>query len=288
MKVGIVGLGLIGGSFALACRAGGHEVIGSDVNSLHRSKAIELGLIESACTLKELIAHVDMIVVAIPVDAIAKLLPSILDKISDQQMVVDLGSTKSKICNTVEGHRNRGRYLASHPLAGTEYSGPTAAFVDLYRGKKNIICERDRTDEDVLLKMQALFDQMELQCLYMSAADHDKHLAYVSHLSHVSAFTLGLTVLDIEKDEKQILNLAGTGFRSTVRLAKSSPQTWTSIFTENSSHLVTALEQYITHLVDFKDSIANENKANINLKIVKANKIAQVLNGIKIEDVIKQ
>jgi len=281
MKVGIIGLGLIGGSFALACKALGCTVIGLDNNPAHISKAKELGLVDKCCSLAELVDEVTLIVLAIPVEAIAALLPSILDKISNEQIVIDLGSTKGKICNAVNRHSKRGRYIAAHPLAGTEYSGPSAAFIDLFKGKKNIICEQDKSDKDALAEVQGLFAKMEVNCLYMSAEDHDKHLAYVSHLSHVSAFTLGLTVLDIEKDEKQIFNLAGTGFRSTVRLAKSSPQTWTSIFSENSYHLVTALEHYISHLTDFKEALENDNIKMINNKIVKANQIKSVLDGIE-------
>lgn len=280
MTIGIIGLGLIGGSIAKECRRAGHRVIGADASEMHKAQAIDMEVVDELMSVADLIAASDVIGICIPVDLIAEKLPVVLDMINLDQVVFDVGSTKSDICDAVRGHEKRSRFIAAHPLAGTEYSGPTAAIFDLYKGKKNIICEEDQTDDDALKKCLAIFDLMGMQSLFMNANDHDKHMAYVSHLSHISAFTLSLTVLDIEEDEKQIFNLASTGFESTVRLAKSNPKTWSSIFDKNSEHLSTALGSYIDHLSEFKRILDEGDKEKSIALLERANDIKRVLKGI--------
>lgn len=282
MKIGIIGLGLIGGSIAKECKLAGYEVLGCDHNPIHSEQALDFELVDKMVSLEELILEVDIIGLCIPVDLIAELLPKILDKIKWTQTVFDVGSTKKEICDAIRSHKKRSRFIAAHPLAGTEFSGPKAALVNLFRDKKNLICEEGLSDEDALKSALTIFDQLGMQSLFLHPNDHDKHMAYVSHLSHISAFTLALTVLDIEKDEKQIFNLASTGFESTVRLAKSNPATWSSIFDKNSEYLSDALGNYIKHLEAFKKVIDESDKTKSVELMERANDIKRVLNGIKL------
>lgn len=280
MTIGIIGLGLIGGSIAKECRRAGHRVIGADASDKHRAQAVDFEVVDEVMSVEDLIAASDVIGLCIPVDIIAEKLPLILDKIKWNQVVFDVGSTKSGICEVVKNHEKRSRFIAAHPLAGTEYSGPTAAIFDLFKGKKNIICQEGMSDEDALRKVVDVFNLLGMQSLFMQADDHDKHMAYVSHLSHVSAFTLSLTVLDIENDEKQIFNLASTGFESTVRLAKSNPKTWSSIFENNSEYLSKALGSYIDHLSEFKRILDEGDNEKSVVLMERANDIKRVLNGM--------
>ena len=279
--IGIVGLGLIGGSMAKDLGALGHQVVGFDANPIHIQKALDLGLISESHELAELSKKSDLVIVAIPVHHTGTVVREILDHISWNTVVIDTGSTKKKICEAVRSHTKRGRFVAGHPLAGTEFSGPQAAVSELFRNKKNIICEEHLSDEDALDITISMLTELGMQSIFMDPVEHDKHMAYVSHLSHVSAFTLGTTVLDIEKDEKQIFNLASTGFESTVRLAKSSPHTWSSIFVENAENLTKALTTYIEQLEGFKQAIEEGDEEKIKDLISEANEIKRVLKGMK-------
>lgn len=281
MKIGIVGLGLIGGSIARDLKAHGHNIIGVDKSEEHVEMAYDLGLIHESADLTVACQQCEVMVLAVPVNHIETLTNEVLDHIPWNTIVLDVGSTKNGICKSVAGHKKRGRFVAAHPLAGTEFSGPKAAIEGLFQNKKNIICEEDKVDDDALDTAIQLFDELGMQSIFMDPNEHDKHMAYVSHLSHVSSFMLGRTVLDIEKDSKQIVNLASTGFESTVRLAKSSPDTWTSIFEKNSDHLSAALEAYINHLQDFKDKLDNNDREGIHNDLKSANKISRVLKGIR-------
>ncbi len=280
MIISIIGIGLIGGSMALDLSSQINvTVYGVDTNPDHCNDAIKLGLVKEMISLSKALAISDVILVSIPVSSLEQILPAILDQIKEHTVVIDLGSTKERICNAVSTHYNRGRFVAAHPLAGTEFSGPSAAIESLFRGKKNIICNQEQTDEDALSTAMAIFKSVGLSSQFMKAAEHDKHMAYVSHLSHVTSFTLGLTVLDIEKDEKQIFNLASTGFASTVRLAKSNPQTWSSIFDKNSPHLLQALDSYIKQLSLFRSAIATHNIEEMESLMTKANEIKRILQN---------
>lgn len=278
MNISIIGLGLIGGSIARDLKSQINvQVSGVDSNAQHAKEALDLGLVHGMISLNEAMTASDIIIAAVPVDVLETILPLILDTISDKQILIDVGSTKEKICQQVKAHVNRGRFVAAHPLAGTEFSGPSAAMRGLFAGKKNIICDRELSDVDAVDMTIRLFESIGMSNIFMPSNEHDKHLAYVSHLSHVSSFMLGMTVLDIEKDEKQILNLAGTGFASTVRLAKSNPKTWSAIFDKNSEHLSTALGQYIAWLSKFKQAIDSGDKAYAEELMMKANEIKKVL-----------
>ena len=279
MKITIIGLGLIGGSAALDLRKSGlqAEFIGVDLNADHASKAVELGIVDTILPEDKALAIADLIILAIPVNAACAFLSSVLDAIKKDAVVIDTSSTKRSICKSVATHPNRGQLVAAHPIAGTENSGPTAAFEGLFRNKTNIICEQEKSNAESLALAKKVFDTLGMNTIFMEADEHDRHVAYVSHLSHVSSFLLGQTVLDIEKDEKNIFNLAGSGFASTVRLAKSSPDMWAPIFEQNSEYLSQALQEYIMHLQKFHYHLMKHDTKELHRIMTKANEIRRVL-----------
>lgn len=285
MKTTIIGLGLIGGSIAIDLRKSGMvtELVGIDLNNEHATKALELGLVDRIDTEGKSISTSDLIVMAIPVSVLSQLLPSILDTVKKEAVVVDTGSTKTTICKVISNHKNRGQFVAAHPIAGTENSGPTAAFSGLFQNKTNIICEREKSSDNALTTAEKIFAALRMNTIYMDAAEHDKHVAYVSHLSHVSSFLLGQTVLDIERDEKNIFALAGSGFSSTVRLAKSSPEMWAPIFEQNAEHLSQAILEYIMHLQRFQYHLMKRDVHELHKIMKDANRIREVLNGIELK-----
>ena len=278
----IIGVGLIGGSFAIDIKKHNPKtsIYGIDKNENYLDKAIDLGIIDKKATLND-IENADLVIIAIPVDATVKLLPTILDKVSENGLVIDAGSTKEAICKVVEHHPKRRNFLACHPIAGTENSGPTAAVSDLYKGKTNIICEVEKTTFKLQEKVLDLFRAIGMRIRYMDAVSHDKHIAYVSHLSHISSFMLGKTVINKEKNERDIFDMAGSGFASTVRLAKSSPAMWTPIFKQNKENVIETLEKYINNLQHFKELMEQDNFSEIFNEMENTNYIKQILNGIK-------
>lgn len=281
-RVVIIGLGLIGGSLAIDLRRLYPKVLllGMDNNAEHLEQAQDLGLVDSAATQNDL-NKADLVVLAIPVHATARALSTVLDQVGDQTLVIDMGSTKVVICEAVSKHFKRRNYLAMHPIAGTEYSGPRAAISGLFDGKTNIICEVEKTSLTLQEKGQELCRQLGMRIRYMDPKAHDKHLAYVSHLSHVSSFMLGKTVMDIEQNERDIFDLAGSGFESTVRLAKSSPNMWAPIFSVNREHLLDSLNAYIANLEAFKQLIENNDEPAMHKEMTAINSIKHILNGIK-------
>ena len=280
MKVTIIGLGLIGGSMAIALRKTGlaSELFGIDLNPENAKKALELGLVDKILPEDEALSKADLAILAIPVNATCAFLPSVLDAVNKNATVIDLGSTKNLICKSVATHPKRNQFVASHPIAGTEYSGPEAAFFGLFQDKTNIICENEKSSDTSLAVARKVFDALGMNTIFMDPIEHDKHVAYVSHLSHVSSFLLGQTVLDIEKDEKNIFDLAGSGFASTVRLAKSSPDMWAPIFEQNAEYLGQALTEYIMHLQRFQYHLMKREGKELHKIMTKANDIKRILD----------
>lgn len=277
----MIGVGLIGGSFAIDIKKNNPKAIIHGISRKEETlnKALELTLIDKKATLDDL-ENADLVIVSIPVDATVKLLPTILDKISETGLVVDAGSTKEAICKVVEHHPKRRNFLACHPIAGTEKSGPTAAISGLYAGKTNIICEVEKTTFKLQEKALQLFTDIGMRIRYMDPVSHDKHIAYVSHLSHISAFMLGKTVINKAKNERDIFDMAGSGFESTVRLAKSSPAMWTPIFKQNKENVIETLEAYINNLQHFKELMQDDKFSEIFNEMENTNHIKQILNGI--------
>lgn len=281
-KIAVIGLGLIGGSLALELKKNSWATIyGIDKNPEHLDKALERGIIFAKAD-DDTLSEVDVVIISVPVDAIPAVALDVLDKIKDDAIVFDVGSTKAAVCDAVRTHKNRKNFVALHPIAGTEYSGPEAAIYDLFKNKVNIICERNLSSDESIEKASGIFENLEMKNVYMdSPIQHDKHIAYVSHLSHISSFMLGKTVLEIEKDEKNIFNMAGSGFESTVRLAKSNPETWTPILLQNREFLLKSLEEYIKNLSEFKNILTNESAEEILRVMQDTNRIKDVLAGIK-------
>ena len=283
MNISIIGIGLLGGSFALAVREKYPKVrfIGVDASQVHGQLALAKGIVDEVMSLEEAIKVSSIVVLATPVNTILTLLPGILDALPAGATVLDLGSTKESICALADNHPKRTQFVAAHPMAGTENSGPGAAFRELLPGKNLIICDREKSDPDSLKLVEALFLDVGMKLFYMTPQEHDLHLAYVSHLSHISAFALGLTVLEKEKDEQAIFDMASTGFSSTVRLAKSSPQMWAPIFDQNRENVSQALADYIEFLQRFKTLIDDRDVSNSLDFMARANVIRRVLEGIE-------
>mgnify|MGYP005989306461 FL=1 len=282
MNVFVIGVGLIGGSMALDIKSNYPEatIFGIDKNSKHLNEALELRVIDKKAKFEEL-EIADFIIISIPVDAQLEVITKVLDVISDTALLIDVGSTKEDVCLEINNHPKRRNYLATHPIAGTEYSGPKAAHLGLFKGKTNIICEVEKTAFQLQEKALEIFSKLGMRIRYMDAKSHDKHIAYVSHLSHISSFMLGKTVIEKEKNERDIFDMAGSGFASTVRLAKSSPAMWTPIFKQNKTNVIETLEEYINNLQQFKELMIQNDFTEIYKEMESTNHIKQILNGIK-------
>jgi len=255
-------------------------IYGIDNNESHLAEAIALGVVDQAATFDDL-AEADFVIVSVPVDVALTVLPKVLDAVGENTIVFEVGSTKTPICEAIANHPKRRNFIATHPIAGTEFSGPSAAIKNLFQGKTNIICEVEKTTFKLQEKALDLFKSMGMRIRYMDPKSHDKHIAYVSHLSHISSFMLGKTVIDKEKVEQDIFDMAGSGFESTVRLAKSSPAMWTPIFKQNKKQVVKGLEEYISNLIHFKELLENDDYDAIFNEMQSVNKIKEILNGMK-------
>ncbi|MFV5691168.1 prephenate dehydrogenase [Flavobacterium sp. LT1R49] len=284
MNIHVIGIGLIGGSMVLDIKALYPEakIYGIDTNENHLQEAIALGVVDAGATFDDL-KQADFVIVSVPVDVALTVLPKVLDVIGENTIVFEVGSTKTPICEAVANHPKRRNFIATHPIAGTEFSGPSAAIKGLFQGKTNIICEVEKTTFKLQEKALQLFTAMGMRIRYMDPKSHDKHIAYVSHLSHISAFMLGKTVINKEKDEQDIFDMAGSGFESTVRLAKSSPAMWTPIFKQNRKQVVKTLDEYISNLSKFKELLEKEDYDAIYNEMESVNKIKEILNGIHVK-----
>lgn len=277
-KIAIVGVGLIGGSLAIQLHEKklSSKLIGVDDNADHARLAVELDLVDEMLSLNEAIEQSDVIILAIPVDKLVELLPSVMDKI-DRQIVIDLGSTKSPSIDAIKNHPNRGRYVATHPMWGTEYSGPQAAVRGAFENKAVIICNASESDTDALEWVKGMYKKIGMHLLEMEAKAHDLHAAYVSHISHITSFALANTVLQKEKEEQAIFELASAGFESTVRLAKSNPAMWVPIFMQNKENVLDVLKEHIAQLSRFKESIEKDDNEYLMRLIEDANKIRRII-----------
>ena len=278
MKVSFVGIGLMNGSLSLDLQRLYPDAVMQGISRKETtlSRALDLGLIHETGDLDQL-QDADWVFVSIPVAAIAALLPRILDAIGEQTLVVDFGSTKAAICEAVKLHPKRAQFLAAHPIAGTEHSGPDAAVPELYKGKTIMLCDTAHTRVALLDKAKKVFGQLEMNIREMDPVEHDKHIAYVSHLSHITSFMLGKTVLEKETNEQNIFDMAGSGFASTVRLAKSSPEMWMPIFIQNKHNVLESLTEYISNLNAFKDKLAADAHAELLAEMKDINKIKSIL-----------
>jgi prephenate dehydrogenase len=278
MIVTIIGTGLIGGSMALTLKEKGFatKVMGVDASEQHLAQALALGIIDEAHTLQNAVSQSDLIIIATPINAAENILPQILD-IATSQVVMDVGSTKNNICKIVEAHPKRGRFVATHPMWGTEYSGPEAAVKNAFTDKATVICSKEASDPDAAALVEQVYQTLGMHLLYMEAAAHDVHVAYISHISHITSFALANTVLEKEREEDAIFELASGGFESTVRLAKSNPSMWVPILMQNKENVLDVLNEHISQLRKFKASLEKEDPDYLLELIEKANGIKRIL-----------
>lgn len=278
MTIAIVGIGLIGGSLAITLKENGFAkaIIGVDNQQENLNKALRRKIIDESASLEEAIQKSDILILAVPVDAMLEILPRVLDEI-DTQVVMDVGSTKEKLLEHIQNHSNRRRFVATHPMAGTEFSGVEAAIPNLFDHKYTVICNAQDSDTAAVELVEKMYSSIPMKITYLQAKEHDIHTAYVSHISHISSFALALTVLEKEKDENRIFELASSGFSSTVRLAKSSPDTWIPIFRQNRDNLLDVLDEHINTLSKFRSLLIKRNFEEFYQLIVEANHIKKVL-----------
>ena len=283
MKLGVIGLGLIGGSMAIDLKRRGFaaEVLGVDADPVNASAAEKMGLVDRVVSFDECVDSSDLVIVAVPVGAALRLLPMVLDRFertgAADKIVIDVCSTKEQLARQVKYHPLRSRYVASHPMSGTEYSGPWAAKSGLFDGRAGIICDSQESDAKAVKIVESLYDTLNMRIIYMNSSSHDVHTAYVSHVSHVTSFALALTVLEKEKDEKHIFDLASGGFSSTVRLAKSGADMWTPIFLQNSDNVLRVMDTYIEKMNAFRKAIADGDEKTVHELIEEANKIRRII-----------
>ena len=280
MKITIIGVGLIGGSMALKLKSAGlvSYVFGVDQNENHLTEAKNLGIIDEISSLENAVSQSELVIIAIPVDAARKILPNILDLINDNQTVMDAGSTKHGIVGAVRNHPMRKRFVAFHPMWGTENSGPKSAISESFSGKAAVVCDREDSAEDALRMVQKVIENLDMHLIYMNSYDHDIHTAYISHISHITSYALANTVLEKEREEETIFQLASTGFSSTVRLAKSHPEMWVPIFKQNKENVLDVLNEHISQLRKFKSALEKENYDLLEDLIRNANKIRGILD----------
>ena len=280
MRVTVVGLGLIGGSFALALKAKGiaSQVVGVEANPLHAAKALELGIVDSVLPLAEAVEGSELIALAVPVDVIPQLAVKVLNRVTKNQIIIDMGSTKGELCEIISQHPARNRFVATHPMWGTEFSGPEAATADSFAGRNVVICQKELSDVEAVERVENIYRTLGMGVLEMDAEQHDLHAAYVSHISHITSFILSTTVLEKEREEEAIFNLAGGGFDSTVRLAKSSADTWLPIFKQNKYNVLDVLREYIHQLNLFRKALEKDDYKALEQIITRANQIRRVLH----------
>lgn len=283
VNLGIIGLGLIGGSMAIDLKRKGFAktVVGVDADPVNAAAAEKIGLVDRLVSLEECVDQSDVIILAVPVDAALKLLPEVLDRFAETEakdkLIMDVCSTKEHLSTSVKYHSKRKMYVASHPMSGTEYSGPWAALPGLFDGRACIICDHQESDHKAVKTVEALYTALNMRVIYMNSSNHDVHTAYVSHVSHVISFALAQTVLEKEKDEKHIFDLASGGFSSTVRLAKSGADMWTPILLQNGDNVLRVMDTYIEKLNSFREAIAEGDEEKVRSLIEEANKIRRII-----------
>lgn len=279
MNVYIIGIGLIGGSIALSLRQNGlaNKISGYDASKENLAKAIELGLIDSAAEMKEGVANADLVIITAPVDITPKIALEVLDMVNDKQCVIDMGSIKEGLCEAIADHPMRARFVATHPMWGTENSGPEAAEKNAFKGRTVVICEADKSAPEAVKLVENIYNTIGMPISYMNAVEHDLHVAYVSHISHITSFALALTVLEKEREDHHIFDLAGGGFESTVRLAKSASSTWIPILTLNKHNVLDVLGEHIKQLEQMQEAIKSDDREKLNEMMSRANSIKRII-----------
>lgn len=280
MTIGLIGVGLIGGSMALKLKEKNfaQKIIGFDKSDEHLQTAKELYIIDEISSFENLVRESDLIIIALPVEATKVVLPEILDRISDKTVVMDVGSTKQDITNIVDQHPKRKNFVASHPMWGTENSGPKAATSEAFSNRAAVICNHEESYDFAVEMVKQVYENLDMNILFMDSAQHDVHTAYISHISHITSYALANTVLEKEREEDTIFQLASSGFSSTVRLAKSHPEMWVPIFKQNKENVLDVLNEHISQLKKFKSALEKENFEFLEELIVNANRIRGILD----------
>ncbi len=279
MNIAVIGVGLIGGSLAISLKENGFadKIIGVSRTEKSMDKALALGLIDEKADLNTAVSQSDLVILAVPMSAYDKLLPEILNQVNDKQVVIEVGSTKAAFLKKIATHEKRHRFVATHPMAGTEYSGPEAAIDGLFDEKCCVLCDTEESDADAVALVERMYKSLNMKLVYLDSEAHDTHAAYVSHISHISSFALALTVLEKEKEEDRIFELASGGFASTVRLAKSSPAMWAPIFMENRYNVLDVLYEMIFQLKKMKQMLIDHDEDGFYELIEKANEIKKII-----------
>ncbi len=279
MKTTIIGMGLIGGSLAMSLRDNGlsEHITGVDASDKNLDTALKLGLIDKAAGLEEAVEDADLIVLSAPVDVIPTLAIKVLNRIGDSQVIMDMGSVKTELAEMISQHPKRGRFVATHPMWGTEYSGPESAVKGAFRGRNVVICDREMSNPNALALVENIYSTIGMPILYMSSEEQDLHSAYISHISHITAYALALTVLEKEREDNHIFDLASSGFESTVRLAKSAPSMWVPIFLNNKYNVLDVLREHIHQLQIFRKMLENNDEKGLIAAVEKANTIKKII-----------
>jgi prephenate dehydrogenase len=276
MKIGIIGLGLMGGSLGIALKEcyPSSQLIGLDHNTLHCSQALELGLVDEIASSLETIVACDVIFLSIPVDGIIAALQT-LKNVKPECTIIDLGSTKAKIVASVPPVIRK-NFVAAHPMTGTEKFGPSAAIKDLYKEKVVVLCNLEESGEHQQKTALELFRSIGMKIVFMQAAEHDRHAAFISHMPHALSFSLANAVMRQEA-AKSITALAGGGFRDMSRIAKSSPEMWVDVFRQNKTNLLTSLEHFSEELEKCRQMVKDEDWNALNSWMRDANKLHDIL-----------
>lgn len=260
------------------------QILGVEKDPVNASAAERIGLVDSVVDIAECVRQSDVIIVSVPVGAALKVVPQVLDIMAElypeggcDKVLMDVCSTKESLAQAVKYHPMRKCYVASHPMSGTEYSGPWAALPGLFDGRASIICDFSESSPVAVRKVEEIYDVLNMRVVHMNSSSHDVHTAYVSHFSHVISFALALTVLEKEKDEKHIFDLASGGFSSTVRLAKSSADMWTPILLQNRENVLRVMDTYTCKLEAFRKAIDEADEDVLRGLIQDANRIKRII-----------
>jgi len=274
MKIGIIGLGLIGGSIGLSLRKSeSYRVIGYDRNEIHRKEAYENGLVDEVVSFQD-VQDVDILFLAIPVDGIIAVLKE-FDNLKKDTTIIDLGSTKSDIAKAIPKNI-REQFVLAHPMAGTEKSGPLSAFNGLYKDRVVVLCDLQDSSDFHNRRAENIFSELKMKLTKMDSDAHDCHTAWISHLPHIISFSLANSVMK-QEDPRSILDLSAGGFRDMSRLAKSSPAMWKDISKQNRENLLKSIEFFEQELASFKESIRDEQWDKLQDKMQFANRLHDIL-----------
>ncbi len=276
-KIGIIGLGLMGGSLSMALQntSKNFHFVGLDHNEKHCIQALALGLVDEVVHTLDEIKHCDIIFLTIPVDGIIAIAKE-MQGLDEKCTVIDLGSTKEKISQSIPKDI-RANFVTAHPMTGTEKFGPSAAIANLYQDKVVVLCDMEKSGAYQQKVAKNLFSSIGMTLGFMDAKEHDRHAAFISHMPHALSYSLANSVIKQEAAES-IIALAGGGFKDMSRIAKSSPKMWEDIFRQNKTNLLEAINVFQTELEKCQEMIEHEEWDRLNNWMEEANKLHDILD----------